>query len=98
VSILVEFVQNVQTISLKKENVVGLDFDMKNLYTDSQCIRADYPRFYRRALEKLAREQPNYPTVSKEATIGASRSLKLPRSMRKLLIVERIFFIRSREN
>ena len=57
VSILVEFVQNVQPISPKKENVVGLDFDMKNLYTDSQCIRADYPRFYRRALEKLAREQ-----------------------------------------
>ena len=57
VSILVEFFQQVLPISLKSENVVGLDFDMKNLYTDSQCIRADYPRFYRKALEKLAREQ-----------------------------------------
>lgn len=77
VSILVEFVQNVQTISLKKENVVGLDFDMKNLYTDSQCIRADYPRFYRRALEKLAREQRKLSHCVKGSNNRRKQKLKV---------------------
>ena len=77
VSILVEFVQNVQPISPKKENVVGLDFDMKNLYTDSQCIKADYPRFYRRALEKLAREQRKLSHCVKGSNNRRKQKLKV---------------------
>ena len=77
VSILVEFVQNVQQISPKKENVLGLDFDMKNLYTDSQCIRADYPRFYRRELEKLAREQRKLSHCLKGSNNRRKQKLKV---------------------
>jgi putative transposase len=55
ISILVEFEQYIQ--SQPKDDVLGLDMDMKNLYTDSQSIRAEYPRFYRQALEKLAKAQ-----------------------------------------
>jgi len=57
ISILVEFEQQIKSIKPQKENVLGLDMDMKNLYTDSQGIRADYPQFYRKTLEKIAREQ-----------------------------------------
>ena len=39
------------------ENVVGLDFAMHTLYVDSEGKRANYPRFYRQALEKLAQAQ-----------------------------------------
>lgn len=77
VSILVEFAQNVQPISPKKEHVVGLDFDMKNLYTDSQCIRADYPRFYRRALEKLATEQRKLSHCVKGSNNRRKQKLKV---------------------
>ena len=41
ISILVEFEQYVQP--KEKNNVIGLDMDMKNLYTDNQGIRAEYP-------------------------------------------------------
>ena len=37
--------------------VIGLDFSMNTLYVDSEGKRANYPRFYRQALEKLAKEQ-----------------------------------------
>lgn len=57
ISILVEFEHYIQPVMPKKENALGLDMDMKNLYTDSQGMRAEYPRFYREALDKLAKEQ-----------------------------------------
>lgn len=57
ISILVEFEQNINNKEIKLENILGLDMDMKNLYTDSQGMRAEYPRFYRKILDKLKREQ-----------------------------------------
>lgn len=77
VSILVEFAQNVHPITPKRENVVGLDFDMKNLYTDSQCVKADYPRFYRKALEKLTREQRKLSRCVKGSNNRRKQKLKV---------------------
>ena len=39
------------------KTVLGLDFSMKELYVDSNGYHADYPRFFRKARKKLAREQ-----------------------------------------
>ena len=39
------------------KTVLGLDFSMKELYVDSNGYHADYPRFFRKAQKKLAREQ-----------------------------------------
>jgi len=57
ISILVEFEKIIQPKIIQQENVIGLDFDMKNLYTDNQGIRADYPKFYRKEQEKLSKAQ-----------------------------------------
>ncbi|HZK54705.1 MAG TPA: RNA-guided endonuclease TnpB family protein [Desulfosporosinus sp.] len=98
VSILVEFFQQVPPISPKKENVVGLDFDMKNLYTDSQCIRADYPRFYRRALEKLAREQRKLSNCVKGSNNRRKQKLKVAK-VHEEVVNRRKYFLhkKSRE-
>ena len=37
--------------------VVGLDFSMKDLYYSSEDKKANYPRYYKESLEKLAIEQ-----------------------------------------
>ena len=84
VSILVEFVENVQPISPKKENVLGLDFDMKNLYTDSQCVRADYPKFYRKSLEKLAREQRKLAKCTKGSNNRRKQKIKVAKVHEKV--------------
>jgi putative transposase len=54
-SILTEFEEVTKQIDSK--NVVGLDFSMSDLYVTSDGERANYPRFYRQSLEKLAKEQ-----------------------------------------
>lgn len=57
VSILVEYEFEQPETELDFDKIIGLDMDMKHLFTDSNGIRADYPRYYRQALDKLAREQ-----------------------------------------
>ncbi|MDY0322950.1 MAG: RNA-guided endonuclease TnpB family protein [Candidatus Carbobacillus sp.] len=55
ISILTEYEH--QPVSKEVQTVVGLDFSMNTLYVDSEGKRANYPRFYRKALETLAKEQ-----------------------------------------
>lgn len=55
ISILTEYEKD---IDIKKiENVVGLDFAMDGLFVDSEGKKANYPKFYRHMLDKLAQEQ-----------------------------------------
>lgn len=53
VSVLVEYENQVLT-SIPR-TFVGLDFAMHGLYVDSEGNYADYPRFYRKSQEKLAK-------------------------------------------
>lgn len=82
ISILVEFEQYIQPKD--KNNVIGLDMDMKNLYTDSQGIRAEYPRFYRRALEKLAKEQRKLSKCVKGSNNRTKQRLKVAKLHEKV--------------
>lgn len=54
VSVLYEYNEEISPV--EPENVIGLDFSMKELYVDSDGLSAEYPRFYRQALKKLAKE------------------------------------------
>jgi putative transposase len=56
ISVLFDYPYETPTIILSREKVLGLDFDMKHLYPDSQGNKADYPKFYRQALQKLVKE------------------------------------------
>ena len=58
ISILVEY--ETQVIKKDIEKVIGLDFSMKELYVDSTGYSANYPRFFRHAQEKLAKEQRKF--------------------------------------
>lgn len=57
VSILVEYEQDDVIVSLDKNKALGLDYSSPSFYVDSQGVEADYPRFYRNAQTKLAKEQ-----------------------------------------
>ncbi|WMM31162.1 transposase, partial [Shouchella clausii] len=52
------------------QNVVGLDFAMDGLFVDSDGKKANYLSFYRQMLDRLAKEQPNYPARKKVLRIG----------------------------
>ena len=53
VSILFEYEQIIEPVEVN--NVVGLDFSMTELYVDSEGNEPNYPRYYRRKLDKLIR-------------------------------------------
>ncbi|MCL5032855.1 MAG: transposase [Thermotogae bacterium] len=58
VSILTEYETDIQPVKvIEEDKIIGLDMDMKNLFTDSQGKRAGYPRYYRKMQDKLSKEQ-----------------------------------------
>jgi len=52
-SILYEYEQIIVPAEIK--DTMGLDFSMRELYVDSEGNEPDYPRYYRRMLDKLSR-------------------------------------------
>lgn len=67
VSILTEYEKEVVQKEIK--DVVGLDFAMAELYVSSEDEKANYPRFYRQILSRLAKEQ----RILSRRTMGSSR-------------------------
>jgi len=57
VSILVEYEFEQPNIKLNKDKSIGLDYSSSSFYVDNQGTKADYPKFYRKAQSKLAKEQ-----------------------------------------
>jgi putative transposase len=82
ISILTEYEH--QPVPKEIENVVGLDFSMNTLYVDSEGKRANYPRFYRQALEKLAREQRMLSRRRKGSNRWHKQRLKVARLHEKI--------------
>lgn len=57
VSILTQYDVDIPAAVIDPQNVLGLDMDMQNLFTDNNGIRADYPRYYRQMQNQLALHQ-----------------------------------------
>lgn len=74
VSILTEYENQVLPIVPKK--FVGLDYSMGELFVTSECVRADYPKYYRRAQKRLRRVQKKF-----------SRSKKFSSNREKIRVV-----------
>ncbi|NWK70978.1 transposase [Bacillus paramycoides] len=55
VSVLTEYEKEI--VQKEVESVVGLDFSMAELYVSSEDEKANYPRFYRQMLDRLANAQ-----------------------------------------
>jgi len=63
VAILYEYEVDIQPKPIN--SVIGLDFSMSELYIDSNGNKPEYPRYYRRALDKLTRMQRTLSKMSK---------------------------------
>lgn len=58
---------------------IGLDFSMKELYVSSDGEAANYSRFYRRAQDKLAREQRKLSKMKRESKNRNRQRIKVAR-------------------
>jgi len=82
ISILTEYEKDIRPVKIQK--VVGLDFAMDGLYVDSeQGEKANYPRYYRQALDKLAKAQRILSRRKKGSTRWEKQRLKVAKLYEK---------------
>ena len=77
VSILFEYENQVQ--KTKPQKFLGLDFSMSKLYAASDGTSANYPRFYRKSLKKLEREQRKLSKMQKGSNNRNKQRIKVAR-------------------
>lgn len=75
ISLLFEFTENIEPVSIEKS--LGLDYSSHDFFVDSEGTRANYPRFYRQAEEKLAREQRRLTRMQKGSKNYEQQKLKV---------------------
>ena len=73
-SILFEYENQVQEKEM--QNFLGLDFSMHELYRDSNGKEPAYPRYYRNAEKKLAREQRRLSKMQKGSSNRNKQRIK----------------------
>ena len=56
-SVLYEYEAEIQPVTAKEENVIGLDYKTSCLYADSNGNTADMPKYYKKSHSRLARAQ-----------------------------------------
>ena len=81
-SILFEYEDQVQEKELQK--FLGLDFSMHELYRDSNGKEPAYPRYYRNAEKKLAREQRKLSKMQKSSNNRNKQRLKVAKLHEKV--------------
>lgn len=83
VSINTEYEKEIIEIPCKN-NIVGLDFSMKELFVSSDNQRADYPRFYRKSEKKLAKAQKKLSRMKKFSNNWYKQKLKVSKIHSKI--------------
>ena len=81
-SILFEYEYQVQEKELQK--FLGLDFSMHELYRDSNGKEPAYPRYYRNAEKKLAKEQRKLSKMQKGSNNRNKQRLKVAKLHEKV--------------
>lgn len=81
-SILFEYRQDIMSVTPK--SFVGLDFSMKELYVASDGSSACYPRYYRLALDKLAKESRKLSKMVKGSNNRNKQRIKVARLHEKV--------------
>lgn len=81
-SILYEYENQVQQIT--PQTFLGLDFSMHELYKDSSGNEPEYPRYYRKAENKLARGQRKLSLMQKVSNNRNKQRIKVARLHEKV--------------
>jgi len=83
-SLMLEYEADPKPTELDLNNSIGLDMDMKNLFTDDQGNRATYPKFYKKSQEKLARKQRQLSKMKKGSKNSQKQRIKVAKIHEKI--------------
>lgn len=83
ISILTEYEKAIKMKDI--QHVVGLDFAMNGLFVDSETgKKANYPRFYRQMLDKLANEQRKLSRKKKDSSNWNKQRIRVAKIQEKV--------------
>jgi len=83
-SLMLEYEEESKHVELDPNNSIGLDMDMKNLFTDDQGNKGTYPKFYRLSQEKLARKQRQLSKMQKGSKNRQKQRIKVAKTHEKI--------------
>lgn len=84
ISILVEYCKDIIKVSPKIENTIGLDFSMKDMLVDNNGKKANYPYYYYKYQEKLAKEQRKLSRKKKGSNNRNKQRIKVAKIHEKI--------------
>lgn len=84
VSVCVEYEYEYPTPILNKDNSIGLDYSSPAFYVDNQGRKPDYPKYFRKAEEKLAREQRKLDKMGYGSKNWEKQRIKVARCYEKV--------------
>ncbi|WP_347548409.1 transposase [Pseudalkalibacillus hwajinpoensis] len=82
ISILTEYEKEIEIKNI--QNVVGLDFAMNGLFVDSEGKKANYPKFFRQMLDKLAIEQRRLSRKNKGSSNWNKQRIRVAKLQEKV--------------
>ena len=92
-SILYEYEHHVEPV--EPELFVGLDYSMKELFVSSDGTSAEYPRYYRKSLAKLKREQKKLSNCEKGSHNRTKQRIKVAKLHEKVANQRKDFLHKS---
>lgn len=84
VSVCVEYEYEYPTPILNKDNSIGLDYSSPDFYVDNQGKKPDYPKYFKNAEKKLAREQRRLSHMVKGSKNWEKQRIKVARCYEKI--------------
>lgn len=84
VSVCVEYEYEYPTPILNKDNSIGLDYSSPDFYVDSQGRKPNYPKYFRKVEEKLAREQRKLNKMIQNSHNYEKQRIKVARCYEKV--------------
>ncbi len=82
VSIQFEYEKEVEQV--KPETYLGLDFAMSDFYVDSEGVKGNYPKFFKKSQEKLAKEQRKLSRMVKGSSNYNKQKIKVSKVHEKI--------------
>ena len=85
VSVCVEYEYEYPTPILNKDNSIGLDYSSPDFYVDSQGKKPNYPKYFKKAEEKLAKEQRKLDKMVQGSKNWKKQRIKVARCYEKVV-------------
>lgn len=84
VNVCVEYEYEYPAPILNKDNSIGLDYSSPDFYVDNQGKKPNYPKYFKQAEEKLAKEQRRLSHMVKDSKNWEKQRIKVARCYEKV--------------